>query len=78
MDVPVETCLERIKRGRGGQADLFENRSALTRARTSHLVAIERLRQSGDRIEIIDGDAAPEVVHERIWEMVQESLTSSS
>jgi dTMP kinase len=68
VDVPVEVCLERIAQGRTGQVDLFENRDALTRARESHLVAIERLRLAGDRIVMINGDAPPGVVHERIWE----------
>lgn len=71
VDVPVEVCLARIERGRGGQADLFENKEALTRARTSHLVAIDRLRQAGDRIEVVDGNAAPDIVHDRIWEIVK-------
>jgi dTMP kinase len=74
VDVPVEICLARIASGRGGQADLFENKRALTQARESHLVAMDRLRQAGDRIEIIDGNAAPHVVSERIWEIVQEAL----
>ena len=67
VDVPVEVCLARIACGRGGHFDLFENREALTRARESHLAAIERLRAAGDRIEVIDGDAPPEQVHEAIW-----------
>jgi dTMP kinase len=75
VDVPVEVCLARIERGRSGQADLFENQRVLTEARKSHLAAIERLRQAGDRIEIVDGNAAPQVVNDHIWEIVQESLT---
>jgi dTMP kinase len=75
VDVPVEVCLARIRRGRGGQTDLFENQRALTRARESHLVAIERLRRAGDRIEVVDGNADPHVVCERIWERAQEILT---
>jgi dTMP kinase len=71
VDVPVRVCLKRIEQGRGGKADLFENQETLTRARESHLAAIERLRQAGDRIEIIDGDAAPAIVHERIWKALQ-------
>jgi dTMP kinase len=70
VDVPVRVCLARIEQGRGGQADLFENQEALARARESHLAAIERLRQAGDRIEVVDGDAAPQVVHERIWRIL--------
>jgi dTMP kinase len=75
VDVPVEVCLARIERGRGGQTDLFENQRALTHARESHLVAIERLRHTGDRIEIVDGNADPHVVCERIWDLAQETLS---
>jgi dTMP kinase len=71
VDVPVQVCLRRIEQGRGGQADLFENHEVLTRARTSHLAAIDRLRQAGDRITIVDGDAAPQEVHERIWRVLK-------
>ena len=67
VDVPVEVCLARIACGRGGHFDLFENREALTRARASHLAAVDRLRAAGDRIEVVDGDAPPEQVHEAIW-----------
>jgi dTMP kinase len=67
VDVPVEVCLARIACGRGGRFDLFENQEALTRARASHLAAIERLRAAGDRIEVVGGDAPPEEVHRAIW-----------
>jgi dTMP kinase len=76
VDVPVEVCLARIERGRGGQADLFENQRALTRARASHLVAIDRLRQAGDQIKVVDGNADPQVVCDRIWGIVQETLSN--
>jgi thymidylate kinase len=75
VDVPVRVCLARIEQGREGAADLFENQRALTRARASHLVAIERLRDAGDRIEIVDGDADPHAVCERIWKLVEKPLT---
>ena len=77
VDVPVEVCLARIARGRGGQFDLFENREALTRARQSHLAAIDRLRAAGDRIEVVDGDAPPEQVHEAIWRTMRAILQES-
>ena len=67
VDVPVEVCLERIARGRSGHADLFENREALTKARCSHIAAIERLRAAGDTVVVVDGDAPPDRVHEAIW-----------
>jgi dTMP kinase len=68
VDVPVEVCLARIARGRSGHADLFENREALTRARHSHIEAIDRLRAAGDRLVVVDGDAPPDRVHEAIWQ----------
>ena len=74
VDVPVDICLARIQKGRGGKADLFENQSALSQARQSHLLAIDRLRRAGDRIEIVDGNADPETVHERIWGIAQKVL----
>jgi dTMP kinase len=78
VDVPVEVCLTRIAarstREKGGQADLFENRDSLTRARESHLIAIERLRERGDRIAIVDGNASADLVHERLWRAVQPAL----
>jgi dTMP kinase len=67
LDVPVNVCLERIAAGRGAHFDLFENQRALTRARQSYLGAIERLRRSGERIDIVDGNVSPEQVHETIW-----------
>lgn len=70
VDVPVPVCLERIARGRGGHFDLFENRRSLSRARQSYLQAIERLRQAGDRIEIVDGNAPPNEVHAAVWRTV--------
>jgi dTMP kinase len=78
VDVPVEVCLARIARGRGGHFDLFENREALTRARASHLSAIDRLRAAGDRIEVIDGNAPPEQVHEAIYSILNDSIPSGA
>jgi dTMP kinase len=69
VDVPVEVCLDRIARGRGGQYDLFENQQALSQVRQSYLRAIERLRQAGDRIEVVDGDAPPDRVHAALYEI---------
>ena len=74
IDVPVEVCLARIASGRGGQPDLFENHEALTKARRSHLAAIDRLCAAGDRVETIDGDAPAEQVHEAIWQAVLREL----
>lgn len=74
LDVPVEVCLQRIASGRGAHFELFENQDALTRVRYSYLGAIERLSRQGDTIEIVDGDAPPERVHEAIWTTMQALL----
>jgi dTMP kinase len=78
LDVPVDVCLERIAARRGDRTDLFENRNALTSARSSYLGAIHRLRQAGDAIEVVDGNASPEQVHELIWEKVQKLFPAFS
>jgi dTMP kinase len=74
LDVPVAVCLERIASGRGEHFELFENREALTRARESYLASIERLRELGETIVVVDGDASPEEVHARIWAHVKPLL----
>jgi dTMP kinase len=74
LDVPVAVCLERIASGRGEHFELFENREALTRARESYLASIERLRELGETIVVVDGDAPPEEVHARIWAHVKPLL----
>ena len=71
VDVPVAVCLERIAQGRGEHFDLFENQGALTRARESYLRSIERLRERGETIAVVDGDATPDEVHARIWTHVE-------
>jgi dTMP kinase len=74
VDVPVEICLGRIAQGRGEHFDLFENQDALTRARASYLRSIERLRELGETIGVVDGDAPPDEVHARIWAYVEPLL----
>jgi dTMP kinase len=74
LDVPVVICLERIASGRGEHFELFENRAALTRARESYLSSIARLRELGETIVVVDGDAPPEQVHARIWAHVEPLL----
>jgi dTMP kinase len=74
VDVPVAVCLERIAKGRGERFDLFENQGALTRARESYLGSIERLRELGETIAVVDGDASPDEVHARIWAHVEPLL----
>jgi len=70
VDVPVDVCLERIARRRGGRFDLFENQEALTRVRQAYLAAIDRLAQMGESVEIIDGNAPPDQVHAVIWQHI--------
>jgi dTMP kinase len=70
VDVPVDVCLERIAAGRGDHFDLFERRETLDRVRESYLGAIDRLQHSGERIEVVNGDAPSKGVHEAIWRQV--------
>jgi dTMP kinase len=74
IDVPVEVCLARIAAGRGARVDLFETRETLVRARESYVRAIERLREEGEVIAIVDGDAPLEEVQGQVWERVRAVL----
>ena len=77
LDVPVDVCLQRIASGRGDHFELFENQKALTGVRGSYLAAIERLRQGGETIEIVDGNAPPDRVHETIWTTMVKLLAAA-
>lgn len=71
IDVPVDVCLERIALGRGKRVDLFETKEMLARTRESYLTAIDRLRKSGEDIQIIDGDAPSDRVHLDICQKIE-------
>ena len=72
LDVPVDVCLARIAARRGERDELFENRDVLTHIRSAYLGAIERLRQAGDAIAVVNGDAPPDQVHAAVWKEVAE------
>jgi dTMP kinase len=67
VDVPVDVCLSRIAAGRGGRPDLYERRETLARVREGYLRNIDRLRQEGEAIAVVDGDAPLEEVRAAIW-----------
>lgn len=71
VDVPVQACLERIAVGRGRHFDLFEKRETLGRVRLGYLDSIDRLRQAGEWIEVVDGSTPPDRVHAAIWQKVR-------
>jgi len=54
VDVPAAVSMERIE-ARGGDRELFEKRERLEAIRDSYHRVIERLRDRGDRIVVIDG-----------------------
>ena len=53
---------------------MFACSAALTRVRQSYLAAIERLRLAGDTIEIVNGNAPSDRVHDAIWSGIQNLL----
>lgn len=61
LQVPVETCLERIGNRQGTRQEMFERKEALERVRASYRRAIERL-QPHEAIQVVDGTLSIEGV----------------
>lgn len=75
--VPVEVCLARIE-ARGGIREIFEKRDQLEAIKRQYDRVLERLKQRGDPIVDIDGDAPIDQVEARIRQRVQELRAGGS
>ena len=64
VDTPVDVCMERIEK-RGGEKELFDRSSFLSKVRDNYLSAFSSLPQ-GVRLITIDGSMAPEEVESAI------------
>lgn len=65
LDVPVETVLERIRKGRS-HVELFEKEERLRRTRALYFEAFERLKDV-ENVVVLDGSGTEDEVAERIW-----------
>lgn len=68
LDVPVETALERIRRGRA-RSELFETEERLRRTRELYFAAFERLRDV-ERVAVVDASGTPEETAQAVWAAV--------
>ena len=70
IDVPIETCLERIYKNRRTTADIFENEQSLTCARNNFLEIFDKTKDS-ENIVVVDGSGSLEEVADRVFEAVK-------
>jgi len=70
LDVPVEICKKRIERERW-HTDLYEEATKLQMVREKFFEAIERLTLEGERIEMVNGNDSPQVVHRSVVALVR-------
>ena len=63
LEVPVETCMQRITGSRGFHYELYENPEKLSRVNEHYKVGIEYLRKEGENIHIVKGDLPLEIVY---------------
>lgn len=69
LDIPVDVALERIFKNRL-HTELYEKEERLLAVRKNYFKAFE-LTKDRERVAIIDANAAPEVVAQRVWEAVK-------
>ena len=72
IDVSAKKAMKRINKNRF-HTELFEKESQLEKIRYNYLEAFDMLRDD-ENIIIIDGNGAPERIHEDIWKVVKPLL----
>ncbi|MFW6164354.1 MAG: dTMP kinase [Planctomycetota bacterium] len=75
LDIAPETSLRR-KAAQGAAAERYERLEALEAVRRNYLAAADHARARGERVEVLDGDEAAEVVATAIQDRVQVLLGS--
>jgi dTMP kinase len=65
FDIPVDVALERINKQRS-KKEVYEKKEFLNKAREEQFRCIERLRELGRTILVIDGDGSADEVTERM------------
>lgn len=71
LDLTPEQSLKRITRGRRS-VDIYENTEKLTEVRASFYSVIEDLRQTGEKIFIVDASRSREEIAEEIYAIIRE------
>lgn len=76
IDASAEVCMARIRKARW-QTELYEEETRLAAVRQNYLtIAGDKLSQT-ERVELIDGNRPPEVVHAEICALVEPMLRNS-
>lgn len=70
LDVPVETCIQRITAGRGFHYELFESYEALLEVAEHYQEVVARLRLFSENIHVIKGD----LPREKVWDFVRQRV----
>lgn len=73
FDLPVDTALERIHKGRGEKRDYFEKRSKLEKVRENYL----RIQKALPDISIIDATLGPGSRAQACWDVIAKKLNIS-
>src|SRR5207253_8947162 len=73
LDVPPKICVKRMLSQRW-HVELYEDLDNLERVRKNFLLAIEKSKTEGERIEIIDGYQPPKDVHKAVVQSVKNFL----
>lgn len=72
LDIPVDVALERISQNRL-HTELYEKEERLLAVRKNYFKAFELTKET-ERVAVIDANAEPEVVADRVWEAVKAYL----
>jgi dTMP kinase len=70
IDVPPETCMQRIQARRGG-IERYETMENLRKVRTKYTEAFDKL-SGEEHVVIIDGNGTMEEIAEKIWLIVRQ------
>ena len=72
LDIPVDTAMERIERGRAHK-ERYEKAERLAAVRAKYFEAFDKLKDR-ETVEIVDAAADADTVEERIWAAVSKYL----
>jgi dTMP kinase len=72
IDISVDTSLHRIANSRT-TVDLFESKERITMVRENYHAAIQKTKER-DNIIVIDGEAAPSLVFDKVWSVIKKII----
>lgn len=74
IDVDPDVCLRRIQESRE-QLEIYEKIDIMKQVRANYFTAFDRLKHQ-ETVIVIDGNAGPEKVAERVWNQVERVVQS--